>query len=83
MRVQGAEMVEFVRRLVRGCARRGRRWVMRSFPDWRVWRSPYGGVIVRCPWGQLTIRPPGSLCLYSDLEHRYVLGWRFIFRSFM
>ncbi len=56
---------------------------MRSFPDWRVWRSPYGGVIVRCPLGQVTVRPPASPCLYEDMGYPAFFGWRFIFRSFM
>jgi hypothetical protein len=47
---------------------------------WGLWRSTLGGVIIRCPLGQLTVRPPGSRCLFSDRQRRPLFGWRFVFR---
>lgn len=48
---------------------------------WGLWRSPYGGVILRCPAGQLTVRTPRSKCLYSERRRRSLLGFRFIWRK--
>jgi len=47
---------------------------------WGIWRSIVGGLIVRCPKWQLTIRHPWAHCLFSDRQRLAVMGWRFIVR---
>jgi hypothetical protein len=47
---------------------------------WGVWKSVLGGVILRCPLGQLTIRTPWSDGLFSERDRKAWFGWRFVWR---
>jgi len=51
---------------------------------WGIFWSDFGGVIFRCPLGQMTVRPPRAVGLCSERlgfwrVHK-LLGWRFIWR---
>lgn len=52
---------------------------------WGVFKSTFGGRIIRCPLGQLTVRPPKSQGLSSERlgfvkTQITIFGWRLVWR---